>query len=480
MKRLIALCLLLAVFLTACGSPGSHEVLNPKEPVIVTVWSYYNSKQKEILDDFVVRFNDDVGAEKGVIVEHISYGDVTELSKALIAAAREEGGAERMPDIFILYKGVAREVEKVRPLMNLLEEFKPEELEQFVDVFVQTGKYTSQDEAMKMFPIGKSTEFLMINDTSFQQYVEAGVVDYTDLTTYEGLVEAARRYYEFTDAMTPQPNDGKALYGMDSVENYVFVSLAEMGKDLVRFVDGKEVVALDKEAMKRLWDHYYVPFVKGYFGHRAKFISEDIKSGFVLLSQGSSSSSNFFPKTVINETGQEIRIQAKILPIPHFEGADSKCLVQGGGLFVSKSTPQREKGAIEFIKWMTGSEINTEFAAKCSYLPVRKDNFSKESVEQAAERGEIKEITKKAMLAAIERLSTETPYEPDPTEHYEQIRRLMSVYFRQRPADDRMLVEERLKSGFAYEDAIADIISEEKFNSWFSQMEQDIEDILKR
>lgn len=40
---------------------------------------------------------------------------------------------------------------------------------------------------------------------------------YADLSTVEGLNEAAHKYYDWTDAQTAVPNDGKALYGRDAL-----------------------------------------------------------------------------------------------------------------------------------------------------------------------------------------------------------------------------------------------------------------------
>lgn len=44
-------------------------------------------------------------------------------------------------------------------------------------------------------------------------------------STFEGLADAAQKYYDWTDAKTPDvPNDGKAFYAADS-----WVNLAQAG-----------------------------------------------------------------------------------------------------------------------------------------------------------------------------------------------------------------------------------------------------------
>lgn len=35
------------------------------------------------------------------------------------------------------------------------------------------------------------------------------------------MTAAAQRYYEWTDSLTPEENDGKALFGRDAMANYM-------------------------------------------------------------------------------------------------------------------------------------------------------------------------------------------------------------------------------------------------------------------
>ena len=45
---------------------------------------------------------------------------------------------------------------------------------------------------------------------------------YDDLSTVEGLVATAGAYYDWTDAQTPEPDDGKALFGLSLIHIYVY------------------------------------------------------------------------------------------------------------------------------------------------------------------------------------------------------------------------------------------------------------------
>ena len=97
--RLMAV--VMAVILVAgsgCSRGGEAEhQLDPKQPVMITVWNYYNGRTKSAFDDLVSRFNDTVGMEKGIIVESVSHGDVNQLAEETFNAASKRLGRMRCP-----------------------------------------------------------------------------------------------------------------------------------------------------------------------------------------------------------------------------------------------------------------------------------------------------------------------------------------------------------------------------------------------
>ena len=73
---------------------------------------------------------------------------------------------------------------------------------------------------MTIFPTAKSTQILVLNKTDWDVFAAETGASYGDLADMDGLVETAKRYYEWTDAKTPDvPDDGKALFGRDAMAN---------------------------------------------------------------------------------------------------------------------------------------------------------------------------------------------------------------------------------------------------------------------
>ncbi len=50
---------------------------------------------------------------------------------------------------------------------------------------------------------------------------------------------------------------------------------------------------------------------------------------------------------------------------------------RGAGLCVTKSTTEREKAAMIFIKWLTAPENNVRFVTQAGYMPVTDGGFDK-------------------------------------------------------------------------------------------------------
>ena len=136
----ICILIILAFVLPGCGSKGP---LDPKNPVTLTVWHYYNGSQQSAFDALLDEFNDTVGREKGIYVESFSQGSVSDLETAVRASINGDVGADPMPDIFSSYADTAYEIEQLGALANLSEYFTEEELEPYVDSYIEEGRIAS-------------------------------------------------------------------------------------------------------------------------------------------------------------------------------------------------------------------------------------------------------------------------------------------------------------------------------------------------
>ena len=236
MRRLAAFAAAAALVLGLVGCGGAQSTAQGNtEPVNLSVWTYYNGDQLESFNKLVDTFNNTVGKEKNITVESYSQGSVNDLETQVMAAAQGKVGASAMPNIFMAYADTAYAMDQMGELADLAPYFTDEERAAYVDSYLTEGDFDDSG-SIKIFPVAKSTELLFLNDTDWKLFAAATGARYSDLETVEGLVKTAEAYYNWTDAQTDTPNDGKALFGRDAMANYMLIGAKELGETI--FDDG--------------------------------------------------------------------------------------------------------------------------------------------------------------------------------------------------------------------------------------------------
>lgn len=465
-KKSICALTALAFVLSGCGSSSP---LDPKNPVTLIVWHYYNGSQQSAFDALVEEFNDTFGREKGIYVESYSQGSVSDLEAAVRASINGDVGADSMPDIFSSYADTAYEIEQAGALANLSEYLSEEELGQYVDSYIEEG-CIANDGTLRIFPVAKSTEIMMLNKTDWEPFAEDTGASLDDLATIEGVVGTAKAYYEWTDAQTPDiPGDGRAFYGRDAMANYFIIGMQQLGVELFQVENGKMTLNVSKEELRRLWENYYVPMVKGYFGAYGSFRSDDVKTGELLAYTGATTSAMYFPNQV-EQDDNTYSIDYIILEAPVFEGGQRYAVQQGAGMVVSKSDKQREYAAVEFLKWFTQADKNLQFGSVSGYLPVLKEANSIEKLDQVIAEKQL-EVAPKTydclgfMFGEMEQISL---YTNKSFRNGSAARKVLEYHLSDMAAQDRETVERAVKEGQDLEEASGAFVSEEAFENWYA------------
>ncbi len=481
----LVLCAAALLSLVGCGAekPAASE-LDSKSPVTVTVWNYYNGDQLAAFDQLVDEFNAGVGTETGVVVVSVSQGDINTLADSLLASVAGEAGAQEIPTLAAVYAETAFILDQAGALAPMDGYFTQEELDGFVPGFLEEGRFNAENQLL-LFPILKSSELFTANMTDWTPFAEATGITLDSITTKEELTAAAKAYYEWTDALTPDvPEDGKALYGRDSVANYVYVGTYQLGHEMFRVDSGKLTVDMDRDAFKTLWDNYYIPIVNGWFGAYAKFRSEDCKTGKILALTSSSSSVSYLPTAVTLEDDSTHDIETYARTDLPFEGAVTEAVVQQGASYcLLKSTPAQQEGAVEFLKWFTEPERNLDFALMSGYSPVTLAANEPDAVTGAYD-GDVStpkgQNVLNSLLINSEAFQTKTPYATKPFEGSKQLRYLLGDALELTAAADRAAVLEAMAAGASKEEAVAKYVSDEYFDAFFKDLCAQVEAVTDK
>lgn len=455
----------LALGCVGCGGSAGPEV--PAKVTNIMVWTYYNGDQLESFTSLVDQFNETVGAQKGIKVSTESQGSVNDLETSVMDSAEGKVGAAAMPNIFSAYADTAYALDQMGMVVDLAPCLTEEEKAQFVEGYLSEGGF-GEDDSIKIFPVAKSTELLFLNDTDWQAFADAADVRYEDLATMEGLTATAEKYYNWTDAQTAAPDDGKALFGRDAMANYMLVGAQQLGDTIFAVKDGRMTVNFERDVARRLWDNYYVPFVRGWFAATGRFRSDDIKTGNVLAYVGSSSSATFFPTRVTNDANESHEISLKTLPAPQFEGGEAVAVQQGAGMVVTAAKEEEVKASVEFLKWFVRAENNIAFSVGSGYLPVtRKANDMQEILASGLT---LDDNMQQTLAVAVDTVNGNRLYTPHAFAGSNSARKVLEYGLSDLAAADRETVVQRIAEGQSAAEAEAEFLTDEYFEAWYQDI----------
>lgn len=323
--------------------------------------------------------------------------------------------------------------------------------------------------------MAKATELLVVNDTDWRVFAEATGTSADEFATIEGVTAMAQRYYEWTDSLTDAPNDGKALFGRDAMANYMIIGAKQLGCDIFETKDGQTTVNLPREVAKRLWDHYYVPYVKGYFSASGRFRSDDMKTGNVLAFVGSSAGCTFFPDHVTRSDEENYPIEIKTYPAPKFEGGGDYAVQQGAGMVVIRKSDEQVEAAARFLKWFTQSDWAIEFSVTSGYLPVTAEDNDMVKIEK--DSPSMKKNVRDSLGTAVQVVRQNTLYTSKAFKNGTSARKKLEYAMSDAAKADRQSVVEAIENGTTQEAAVAAFVSEERFDAWYAQLMDELNEL---
>lgn len=469
-KKILLSFFLCIFFLTGCSCAAIPQTSNTEKTTVIKIWHYYNGKQKDSFEALVHHFNETAGSEKGILVTTESKGSVDELSIAITESADEKVGADLLPDVVATYADTALVLFNKGILTDISQYLTEEELSAYVPSFLEEGRLTG--ESLEILPVAKSTELLFLNATDWEPFAKAAGVSETSLETWEGLLQTAEAYYEWSG--------GKTFFGRDAFANYLIVGSMQLGSPLFHVTNQEVTLQMDEAVLHRLWDYYAVPYLKGYYGALGRFRSDDVKTGDLIACIASTASVAYYPSQVTKEDGTTYPIDVKVYRVPNFEGTPPYAVQQGAGMAVLKSDEKQEQAAVEFLKWFTDLEQNTRFSAETGYFPVKKAANSPENLkEYMASAGILEDsLSYNNLLMSSLTVEESTLYTNKAFEHGSEARSVLTYYLSDYLDACLEEMNAMLAEGMSTEDVWERYITEDLFQEWLSSLRAKLESVL--
>ncbi|MDL2292603.1 hypothetical protein LJC17_03335 [Acholeplasma sp. OttesenSCG-928-E16] len=344
-----------------------------KEPVEITIWSYYNSTDAKTFKDFVDTFNAGEGKKLGIKANHVPFNKTTDLQVELTKSANKEVGALDFPDMFQTYGDFLTTLDKQFDISVPLDDyFSDADLSKYVEGFLNDGRIYA-DNSLRIIPFAKSTEVLMLNKTMWDSFnsklVSASKTAYTydDLQTIEKILEISNEYYLL--------NEGKSFFARDSIANEFYNAIKSLGDEVFTLKsDGSATFHEDKakDVLRVMYDNFFVPYMEGHYEGKAK--TEDFSSGHFASFVGSISGVKYLPS----------ELDMVFLPAPTFLGKDKYTIQQGAGYAVAKNEDESViKACVSFLKYSaSNADNNATISSSMGYIPSLKDAIDFELIKE--------------------------------------------------------------------------------------------------
>ncbi len=358
-RKHLALFLLLATLLSLVGC-GEKTLLDPKEPVELTFWHVYGEQAGSPMDLLVDEFNQTVGREKGVRVKVTAQSSTSRIGELLLES-QAEGSDVEMPDLFTCHLNNALEL-GVDSLLDWNEWFSEEERSAFVPGFLADGE---QDGKLYIFPLSKSTHVLMFNGSRFARFSAETGVAYDDFSTWEGLYDAAARFYDWSG--------GEVFCALDYPIRAVELNAMEHGAQDFYTEDGW--YDFDNPIFKESWMQFARSLAQGHVQVADLYSNTQVMTGDALCGLGSCAAILYYNDTVSYADGTSEPMDLHVLPVPQTPGSEPLMTQAGVGLAAHRTTDQKAEAAALFVDWLTEAERNLKFVADTGYMPVRVGAF---------------------------------------------------------------------------------------------------------
>lgn len=348
---------LLLLFFAGCARDPVN--LNSKNPVTLTMWHVFGSQTESPMNDMVDEFNHTAGKERGITINITSVSNSSDIHNALLSAAKGEAGAGSLPDLFFCYPETAGSIGP-ESLVLWDELFTGKELSQYVPSFLDEGRVKGD---LLVLPVAKSSEALFINETIFQRFSADTGVSYEDLRTWDGVFEAAQKYYQWSD--------GKTFVMHDELLNFLQINTTALGSSAF----ANEKLDFENPVFKSQWKQVARAAISGILRVEDNYETVRMMTGDIVAGIGSTASIMYFQEVVTYPDNTKEPLVIKALPCPVTKSGIKMAMQQGVGLCAASGDKKKQTAALFFAKWITQGDTNLDFATQSGYMPVQKSSF---------------------------------------------------------------------------------------------------------
>ena len=133
---------------------------------------------------------------------------------------------------------------------------------------------------------------------------------------------------------------------------------------------------------------------------------------------------------------------------------------------VIKGSDEQTNAAVTFLKWITQPEHNIRFSVDSGYIPVT--NYASD-INHIEESGfTVSDSIRDILTVSLETVTSNDLYTTSSFAGYKDARQVLECALSDQASGDRAIVEDRIAQGMSAEDAEAEFLSDDAFESWYA------------
>lgn len=345
------------------GAANGTEAPKVSEPVKVVWWHSMSGELGKAVDKLVADFN---ASQKNVVVEAVFQGTYDESLNKMKASMDSKSG----PALIQVYEIGSRfmiDSKAITPMQQFIdaEKFDVSALEENI------LNYYTFDSKLYSMPFNTSNPILYYNKDMFKA---AGLDPEKPPTTYEEVAEAAKKLTK-----DGQTGASFAIYGW-----FMEQFLANQGTELVNNGNGRTSPATDSmlgsdAGVKTItwWKQMIDDKTMLNLGRKTDDTKKAFAAGQIAMTLDSTASL----RGIVNAAAGKFEVGTAFLPKPK-DAQDGGVIVGGASLYILNNRSEAEqKGAWEFIKFLTDAKQQAFWSVNTGYFPITKKAYDEQLVK---------------------------------------------------------------------------------------------------
>lgn len=361
MKKVISvLSLFLVLFLAACNNSSGANANGGDSadgPVEIEFWHAMSGPHEESIKKFADDFN---SQNENITIKPVNQGSYDDLEQKIMAAAK----AGNLPDMAQATTNVIPEYidnKFIASLNDFIEDpeigLSEDELNDYIEVFRASSTW---DDTYYSLPFSKSTRVLFYNKTMLE----------------ENGLEAPKTWDELQEVAKTVTKDGVVGMGFENFYAAEFQGiLKQMGGTYMDEATGEPQFA-SKEGQEAMG------LISGMIDEgiartagEDEYMSNPFGRGDVAMYIGSSAG---IPHV---DGAMQDGIEWSTAPIPTLDGEAATTFAGNDIVIFNQSEEAEQKGAWEFMKYLTSPEVTAEWSMDSGYLPIRQSALDTEEYQ---------------------------------------------------------------------------------------------------